>query len=822
MIKITEIKTEHKVNALGVDGNPLIRWKYEGDDQISYRLKVKLSEVYGKGDVCVFDSGEVNSADNFCRADGEKLERGKKYDVVISLNGEKATEGGESYFQTAIIREDFKGDWVNLPVNSQGGSSLYRIRGRLDKKPVLATAYVAGIGYNELYINGKKVGDELLSPATSDYAKRIYYNTYDVTDILKIGDNVFGVEVAHGWLGAKRMLLQVNVLFDDGTETEFHSAVGCGWWVRGGAVRENSIYDGETYDARYEDETAPHWASPEFEPTWENGWMYTVFADMPAENLKPQKIEPIRVCDEYAPLSFREYEGSTIVDFGANIAGVCEIEVTGERGAEITLKYGERLDDKGDVNRLNLRSAKAADKYILKGEGVEKYMPRFTYHGFQYVKIEISGKATVKKIVAKHVHTDTKIVGNFACSDEKLNYLHKIAVRTEHNNEHSILTDCPQRDERFGWLNDLGARLYQTVYNCDMSSFFPKFTADITDTQLKGGEIGDTAPFYTGGRPADPVCVVYLLMPLYCYSLYGDDSVIKTEYPNLKKWVDFLLSKTENGIMTYSYYADWVNPTCFGVKADNLFVSTLSLYWHLKLMIKISEVAGEKDDEKFYAARAEEVKKAINAKYYNEKTHSYAGGTQTENAMPITLGVAPEKDRAAIAENVVKDVIARNYHSTCGNVGYRHLFYVLGEFGYQDAAIKILENPEYPGWGYMVENGATSVWERWESEMSNEMDSFDHPMFGSYDAFFYAFLGGITVDDNAFACDKITISPVKPSGMTYVNCSYETIRGKVVSDWKQDGDKTLYHVEIPCGVTARFKAQGVEKTLVHGVYDIKI
>ena len=196
MIKITEIKTEHKVNALGVDGNPLIRWKYEGDDQISYRLKVKLSEVYGKGDVCVFDSGEVNSADNFCRADGKKLERGKKYDVVISLNGEKATEGGESYFQTAIIREDFKGDWVNLPVNSQGGSSLYRIRGKLEKKPVLATAYVAGIGYNELYINGKKVGDELLSPATSDYAKRIYYNTYDVTDILEIGDNVFGVEVA--------------------------------------------------------------------------------------------------------------------------------------------------------------------------------------------------------------------------------------------------------------------------------------------------------------------------------------------------------------------------------------------------------------------------------------------------------------------------------------------------------------------------------------------------------------------------------------------------------------------------------------------------
>ena len=174
MIKITEIKTEYKVNALGVDGSPLIKWRYEGGEQASYRLKVRLSPVYGKGEVVVFDSGEIESSDNFCRADGGKLERGKRYDVIISLNGEKATEGGESYFQTAIIREDFKGDWVNLPVNSQGGSSLYRIRGKLDKKPVIATAYVAGIGYNELFINGKKVGDELLSPATSDYAKRIY------------------------------------------------------------------------------------------------------------------------------------------------------------------------------------------------------------------------------------------------------------------------------------------------------------------------------------------------------------------------------------------------------------------------------------------------------------------------------------------------------------------------------------------------------------------------------------------------------------------------------------------------------------------------
>lgn len=819
MIKITEIKTDGEQFALGVISAPLFQWKFNGNNQTAFALGVASSEEKSlKGEYDMLDAKGGN--DTFFRYNGKPFASGKRYYATLKVSDGETADERKFCFQTALAPEDWKGDWVNLPVNSQGGSSLYRLRVSVDKPVKIATAYIAGIGYNEFFVNGKKVGDEVLSPATSDFTKRIYYNIYDVSSILQPGDNVFGIEVAHGWLGAKRMLMQVNVTYTDGSETEFHSAVGCGWWVRGGAVRENSIYDGEVYDARVEDEFAPHWASREFEPTWENGWMYTVFATVDKKLLQPQTINPIRVCDEYAPVSTRKSGDKLIVDFGANIAGWAEIEVEGERGASVTIKYGERLDDNGEVNRLNLRSAKATDVYILSGKSTEKWHPRFTYHGFQYAEVTFCGKVELKKIVAKHVHTDTPIIGGFGCSDETLNYLHKIAVRTEHNNEHSILTDCPQRDERFGWLNDLGARLYQTAYNCDMSRFFPKFTGDITDTQLSGGQIGDTAPFYTGGRPADPVCVAYLMMPYLSYKLYGDDAPAKKEYLNLKKWVDFLLSSSDDGIMNYSYYADWVYPICFGVVADKIYVSTVSLYWHLLFMTSIAKIAGNAADGKYYAEKAENLKKTINSHYYNAKTKNYAGGTQTENSMALTLGIAPESDRKAIAENVAKDVIARNYHSTCGNVGYRHLFYVLGEFGYADVAVKMLKNPEFPGWGYMVANGATSVWERWESEMSNEMDSFDHPMFGSYDAFFYAFLGGITVADDACACDKVYIKPVT-AGLDSVDCYYDSVRGRIKSSWRKSGDKTVYHVEVPYGVTAEFSAGNVNKTLTYGVYDFE-
>lgn len=236
-------------------------------------------------------------------------------------------------------------------------------------------------------------------------------------------------------------------------------------------------------------------------------------------------------------------------------------------------------------------------------------------------------------------------------------------------------------------------------------------------------------------------------------------------------------------------------------------------------MKKLSEIVGKKEEEKEYGKKVESVAAAINEKYFDAEKCRYAGGTQTSDSMALTLGIVPEKYRKRVAENVANDIAAHGYHSTCGNVGYRHLFYALGEYGYADAALRMLKNKEYPGWGYMLANGATSVWERWESEMSDEMDSFDHPMFGSYDAFFYAFLGGIRIDENAFACDKITVEPVCAEGVDRVFASFDTVRGKIVSEWKRQDKEVNYHIEIPPCVTAKITLGGETYIRGCGVYD---
>lgn len=823
MIRLCRVIVDHAKTpfAVGCDF-PSVTWQAEGEKQTSFRICVaKTRDKAINGQFDVFDSGVTEDGETLGHGIGTELESNTVYYVSVTVYGEKGGEDSSLVrFRTELSAKDWKGHWTFMPLNSVGGSSLYRRNIFLPDAPAEAFAACAGIGCHELFVNGKKADDRLFSPANSDYEKRIYYTVYELTGQLVAGENAIGVELAPWWYGSKKLVFQLYVTLKNGMTLEFHSSAGDGWWERGGAVKECSVYDGEFCDGRTADEFLPHWASAEYRAGIESKWVLPIVSRGDASLLVPERIDPVRVCGRLDPVSHHAAENGVVYDFGANIAGRVCVTVRGERGAGIVLIHGERLTADGDPNTLNLRSAKATDRYILKGtEGGETYFPRFTYHGFQYVKIITKGNVRVENVVAEHLHSDVDLVGGFSCSDDSLNYLHEIAVRTEQNNQFGVLTDCPQRDERFGWLNDLGARLYQTVYNFDMSRFFPKVVADISDGQLPDGGIGDTAPYYVGGRPADPVCVAYLLMPYYCHRFYGDDSLLKREYENLKRWVGFLLSKTENGIMTYSYYGDWVFPTCFGKPADKFFISTISLFWHLKIMRRIAEIAGKKEDETYYAEKAEEIKAAINGTYYDPHGKTYANGTQTENSMSLTLGIAPEKDRAAIAENVVKDVIAKGYHSSCGNVGYRHLFYVLGEFGYISEALAILKNKEYPGWGFMVENGATSVWERWESEMSDEMDSFDHPMFGSYDAFFYAFLGGIRIDADAFGCDRVTIRPRMPAEIDFVNCSLKTVRGKIVSRWKREGGKTVCHVEIPYGTTAEFSVGSFRRSLPGGCYD---
>ena len=305
------------------------------------------------------------------------------------------------------------------------------------------------------------------------------------------------------------------------------------------------------------------------------------------------------------------------------------------------------------------------------------------------------------------------------------------------------------------------------------------------------------------------------------YKYYGDIGVINEHYDGMKRWVDYLVDRSDKYIMDYYYYADWVPPECFDdVKTDGIYISTVYLYWHLRLMSEIAAIAGNSRDSAYYAARAEESRRAITARYYDGKKKIFASGTQSENAIALWLGLVPDGDERAVAENILEDVVRHGDHSTCGNVGYRHLFYALSDYGYADKVYNILVNPEYPGWGYMIVSGATTVWERWESEMQNVMHSFDHPMFGAYDAWLYRYVGGIAVDEDAFACDKVTIKPAVLKKLSRCETSFDTPRGKIVSAWKKEqSGKVSYHIEIPPTTVAKAVIDGKEFTLTCGKYD---
>jgi len=812
------------INIVTDNEKPSFSWRYKNtfkDEQESYQIIVKHIN-YKNDEILLWDSGVVKYKDTIgIKYNGLKLEPTKKYNVLLkTISSKKEVNEINSSFEMGLMYEsEWHGRYIAMPANFSGGTLLFRTKFTLpnDKNVISAKAYIVGLGYHEFFVNGKKMGNSFLNPGFTEYSKRVLYVKYDIENLNK-GDNVFGIELGYGWYGNRKYLGEFRFEFDDGTTLILYSNED-NYWVSGSPTIYNSIFGGETYDATLEEKIPLNWSTVDFEPRWDNGWMFPMYTFNELGKKELQTVEPIKVCYEYKEVSRTKVNDNTyLVDIGQNISGWIKISVKGERGSKVEIKYAEDILN-GHANQTNLRSAANLDTYILKGKGIEEYHPRFTYHGFRYADIVVTGKVEIVSIIGQHVHSDTKVVGHFECSNDVLNKLHKNAQITEQNNEHSILTDCPQRDERCGWLNDLGSRIYQTQYNINFDNLFDKFISDITHSQRDDGAITDTAPYLFGGCPADPVCIAYLLFAKYNYVYYGDDRAINREYNNIKKWVDYLISRSNDYIMDYYYYADWVFPYK-DLWADGIFVSTCYLNWHLKEMMNLSKIVNNDADYKIYKNHYLNSKKCINEKYFDKNTYNYSKGHQTENSLAVSLDLCDDEYKKKVVDNILNDIKNRNYHFTSGNIGYRHEMYSLADFGYSSDVLKVLINEEYPGWGYMIKNGATTVWERWEKEMGNIMNSFDHPMFGSYDAFFYHYLGGIKIGENSFASNDLVIEPSFIKELQYVNSSYDSIRGKIVSNWKRENGNIIVHIEVPYGVNAKFKYNNQEY-LINNVFDLE-
>ncbi len=821
-VSLTALKVDNAVRFIGVDSQtPQFSWELKTSKrnvkQTAYQVLVADSPgQLAAGDGNIWNSGKVASAASVgILYRGKALESRKRYYWKLiwwGMNNTKA-ESATEYFETGLLHQsDWSGDWVGFPSGWIGRVHYFRRVFSFQKEIARARAYVAGIGYSEMEINGKKVNDHVLDPATSDFAKTVYYSTYDIKEYLK-NDNVMVIAVAPGWYGMPKLRMQMEFYFTDGTMEVINSSS-----IRNvtlGPVQAAGVLDGEVYDARQE---KPEWNLPSdtiIKGLPSQHWGVAPVLEAPGGKMASQQLEPIRVVESFKPVSIKEIKpGTFVMDAGQNMAGWVALKVKGERGRKITLKFAETLYPDGTINQENLRTAWATDTYILKGGGTETWEPRFTYHGFRYMQIEgWPGTPSVDDLTVRRVRSDVEEAGQFSSSNDLLNRIYQMVKRTEAANLHSIPTDCPQRDERMGWLNDLTVRIEQAMYNFNLHRFYAKYIQDICDTQSENGEITDTAPYKVGGKPADPVSVSFLLLALKSYEYYGNTEIIRKNYSHMKAWVDYLTKRTNKaGILEYSYYGDWSPPAEFGAKGHSYgalslntpgdLMSTGYLYYSAQVMAKLAQVSGNVDDQHQYEQLAIRTMNAFNAKFWDESKGGYGTNNQSCNSFAVFLG-APTKERLPrVIANLVRDVRERGYHLTTGNLCTKYLLEALTENGELETAYKIATQTTYPSWGYMLANGATTLWERWEYETGGSMNSHNHPMMGSVGSWLYKYIAGILPDIESPGFGKLILRPYIPNDLQHAQATYQSVKGEVSSAWKKTKGSIDYQVTIPPNAVA--------------------
>lgn len=829
MAKILSVNIEYQRNPLGIETqHPRVSWRYVEENalyQKSYRILVASRiELLNVGTADKWDSGiVVDTRSANIEYQGEPLKSCELCYVQVLAETTKGNAKSDIYtFEMGLFEKDWSISWRTCPLTKPNAAIAFRRNIVLpsNKRIERARAYVCGLGYHEFYVNGKQIKNGVLNPVVTDYDKLIYYNIYDISDYL-VEKNAIGILAGSGWRGMPQITADVYVKFTDGSEMMIVAGEyeRC-WKARPSPIISNTLFDGETYDARIED-SLKGWSEYNEKFGLDNGWFFAVPRKHISDTkIRAQQLQAITIQERTDFVrKYRSNINTIIYDFGQIITGWEVLTVRGSSGAKVTMRFAETVDEEGRLDRKSLRNAINSDTYILAGRETEMYRPRFSYRGFRYMEVAIEGGAEIVEVYAEKLRTDSRVCGNFSCSDETLNSLHFLAVNTESCNHHGILTDCPQRDERMGWLNDLASRLYQTVNNFGMELFFSKITEDINGTMDSRGAIKDTAPYYLGGNVADPVSVAYLLIGKFAYELYGDKKLIQENYSNYKKWVDFLSANKKEGLLPLGLYGDWVpaisvipfHSRRFNKGFPIELISSMYLFWHYGLMKYFAKLLGKNADCALFTKLQEDIRFAINKKYYDPEKACYCADIQAGNAVALSLGIVKEEEKERVLQALIEDIEARDYQMTCGNQSYRHLIGVLASEGRSDIVYRLLINKKYPGWGYMLACGATTVWERWEdtiSETEENMHSYCHPMFGSYDYWFYQYLAGIKPQSETECMYRFTIEPCVLEEITYVNASLETLHGRIEVSYRVKNGKVEYSVKIPPNTTADVKVYG--------------
>jgi alpha-L-rhamnosidase len=700
---------------------------------------------------------------------------------------------------------------------------LFRKGFRVDAPVKRATLYLTGLGLSEAYLNGEKVSNDVLSPALSEYQKRVYYVTYDVTKQVRPGANALGVMLGNGryfppqrsiptrtrLFGYPKLKLQLEMELANG-KTE--RVVSDETWklTTDGPIRANNEYDGEVYDARQE---LPGWSQPGYRDTT---WQSAQAIEGPAGVLTAQLIEPIRVTQTLKPVSMKELRpGVYIFDMGQNMVGWCRLTVAGPRGTQVTLRHAERLRPNGMLYTDNLRSAEAADTYILKGSGTEVYEPRFTYHGFRYVEVKgFPGKPTLAALEGREVHDDLERISEFTTSNPLLNQIYKAVLWGTQDNYRSIPTDCPQRDERQGWLGDRSGESLGETYLFDVAAFYAKWVRDIHDAQNADGRLSDVSPAYWPLYNDDVTWPAsFLMVADHLYDQYHDLRVIEQSYPGMRKWITHMETYLKDDLMPRDTYGDWCPPPESpelvhskdpSRKTDATVIGTAYFYRLLRLMEHFATLLGKQDDAQEYSQLAGKLRVAFNKTYFHATVGQYSNGSETSSVLPLAFRMVPEEDRQGVTDALISKIEKDKGHLATGLLGGQWLMQTLSDNGHPGVAYQIAAQRTYPSWGYMVTHGATTIWELWNGDTADpSMNSGNHLMLvGDLVTWFYENLAGIRRDRAQPAFKHIIMRPTPVGDLSYVKASYNSSYGKIVSDWKIAAGRFIWTLTVPPNTTA--------------------
>ncbi|RYY54528.1 MAG: alpha-rhamnosidase [Chitinophagaceae bacterium] len=852
LVEVKDLTVEGRTDLPGTGiTQPRLSWKLAGDGrditQTAYQVIVASSAENleaGKGDL--WDSGLVQ--------DGRSLNiryAGKspvsyqscfwKVRVVTSDKKENWSKPA-SWTVGLLDSTDWKAKWIGLDGFNPGDqpeSTFTRLAARylrkdfsVEKKLVSATAYISGVGLYELYLNGKKAGEDVLAPTVAEYNKRVFYNTIDVTSLVKDGQNAVGVILGNGryfgmrnyhgqpdpltqipqvTYGLPRLLLQLRLTYNDGSSAVIVSDES--WKVSDqGPIFANSEFDGEDYDARRE---FSGWSETGFNAA---AWKPVNLMPLPAGvQVESQPNEGIRIKEVRKPIAVTATKrGTYIVDMGQNMVGWIALKIKAGAGVTVSMRFAETMKKNTDSIYLdNMRKARVTDNYTSNGTAVT-WEPRFTYHGFRYVEISgLPSAPAISDIEGKVIYDDIASTGTFTTSDSTINQVFKNAWWTIRGNYRGMPTDCPQRDERVGWLGDRVISSYGESFLFDNSRIYAKWLDDIHDSQKDNGSIPDIAPSYWD-RYSDNVTYpsAYILIPEMLRKQFGDTLSLHKQYPGMKKWMMYMWNTyRENDLVLKDTYGDWCVPP---ERLDMIWsndpnritegglLGSAYYFYCLTLMAQYAEALGLTADAAEFSAIAAKVNTAFNKKYYNAEKKSYANNTVTANLLPLSFGLVPAADKAAVFANIRGRLKEFDDHVNSGIIGGMWLMRGLTDNGAGDLAYRLATNKTYPSWGYMVEKGATTIWELWNGDAANPMmNSGNHQMLlGDLLIWYYEYLAGIKTDAKEVAFKKVIMNPYFPEGLNFVNASLDTKYGMVKSEWKKTDAGLEWNITIPPNASA--------------------